>query len=240
MKCLFCCNRENYKNLGGLDVIESLSSECYESYFREKLSQSRCYHVNEKRLYFKIKRWTDIIISIVGLIIGTPFILIFGLLIFLESPGSIIFKQERVGKNGQIFTLYKLRSMILDAEKDGQKWAEKNDFRVLRIGRVIRNTRIDEIPQLINILRGDMTLIGPRPEIPKLTYEFDKKYPGFTNRLNVTPGLTGLAQVSGGYDMEPNEKLEKDMEYILNQSLLLDIKIILKTVIVIFSGDGAR
>lgn len=240
MEWLFCCNGENYKNLGGLDVIEYLSSEYYESYFREKLSQSRCYHVNEKRLYFKIKRWTDIIISIVGLIIGAPFILIFGLLIFLESPGHVIFKQNRVGKNGKIFTLYKLRSMRLDAEKNGQKWADKNDNRILKVGKFIRKSRIDEIPQLINILKGEMTLIGPRPEIPKFTLEFNEQYPGFINRIKITPGLTGLAQVSGGYDMQPNEKLEKDIEYILNQSFKLDLKIIVETIRVVLTGDGAR
>lgn len=212
----------------------------YENYFYEQLTRSNMYKVDENRYYFKIKRIVDIIISIIGLFLGTPIIIVFGILIYLESPGNIIFSQKRVGKNGKIFTLYKLRSMNLDAEKNGQKWAEKNDSRVLKIGKFIRKTRIDEIPQLLNILKGDMTLIGPRPEIPKFTYEFDQKYPGFTNRLNVTPGLTGLAQISGGYDMKPNEKLEKDLEYILNQSLTLDLKIILKTVRVILTGDGAR
>ncbi|CUQ11575.1 Putative colanic biosynthesis UDP-glucose lipid carrier transferase [Turicibacter sanguinis] len=220
--------------------MEALSSECYESYFLEQLSHSKWHHLNEKKLYFKMKRGIDIIISIIGLIIGTPFILIFGLLIFLESPGTIIFKQQRVGKNGQIFTLYKLRSMRLDAEKYGQKWADKNDSRVLRVGKFIRKTRIDELPQLINILKGEMTLIGPRPEIPKFTLEFNEKYPGFVNRIKVTPGLTGLAQVSGGYDMEPNEKLEKDLEYIQKQSIKLDLIIIIKTISVIFTGAGAR
>lgn len=212
----------------------------YENYFNEQLKKSNCYKVNENRLYFKVKRLLDILIASIGLIIGVPLILIFGILIFFESPGNIIFKQERVGKNGKIFVLYKLRSMRLDAEKYGQKWAEKNDSRILKVGKFIRMTRIDEIPQLLNILKGDMTLIGPRPEIPKFTYEFEQKYPGFTNRLNVTPGLTGLAQVSGGYDMKPNEKLEKDLEYIINQGLLLDLKIIFHTIRVVFTGDGAR
>ena len=221
-------------------MIEALSLECYENYFLQQLSQSEWYHVSEKKLYFNIKRCIDIVVSIIGLIVGMPFILIFGLLIFLESPGHVIFKQKRVGKNGKIFTLYKLRSMRLDAEKNGQKWADKNDSRILRVGKFIRKSRIDEIPQLINILKGEMTLIGPRPEIPKLTLEFNEQYPGFVNRTKVTPGLTGLAQVSGGYDMQPDEKLEKDLEYIENQNLLLDIKIIFNTIRVVLTGDGAR
>lgn len=151
----------------------------------------------------------DIILSIIGLLIGIPLIIIFSILIYFESPGNVIFKQERVGKGGQIFTLYKLRSMCLDAEKNGQHWAQKNDPRVLKIGKFIRKTRIDEIPQLINILKGEMSIVGPRPEVLKFTVEFNAQYPGFINRLQVNPGLTGLAQVSGGYDIDPGEKLKK-------------------------------
>ena len=196
--------------------------------------------VNTNEMYHSIKRLMDICFSLVGLTLGAPFVMVFGVLIYLESPGSIIFKQERVGHNGKIFTVYKLRSMRLDAEKNGQKWADKNDSRVLKVGKFIRKTRIDEIPQFINILLGDMSIVGPRPEIPKFTYEFNEQYPGFVNRLLVKPGLTGLAQVTGGYDMNPDEKLEKDIEYINNQSLLLDLKIMLHTFRVIVTGDGAR
>lgn len=190
--------------------------------------------------YSFIKRVMDIILSIIGLLIGIPLIIIFSILIYFESPGNVIFKQERVGKGGQIFTLYKLCSMCLDAEKNGQHWAQKNDPRVLKIGKFIRKTRIDEIPQLINILKGEMSIVGPRPEVLKFTVEFNAQYPGFINRLQVNPGLTGLAQVSGGYDIGPGEKLKKDLEYIQQQSLWLDIKIILKTIKVIITGDGAR
>lgn len=196
--------------------------------------------VNTNVIYHIIKRLIDICFSVVGLILGLPFVLVFGVLIYLESPGSIIFRQERVGHSGKLFTVYKLRSMRLDAEKNGQKWADKNDSRVLKVGKFIRKVRIDEIPQFVNILLGDMSIVGPRPEIPKFTYEFNEQYPGFVNRLLVKPGLTGLAQVTGGYDMNPDEKLEKDLEYINNQSLLLDLKIMLQTFRVIVTGDGAR
>ncbi|GFR36333.1 hypothetical protein TCEA9_21450 [Thermobrachium celere] len=110
----------------------------------------------------------DILLSIIGLIVSAPFILIFSVLIMLESPGSPIYKQERVGKGGKVFTIYKLRSMYNDAEKNGPKWADKNDNRVTKIGKFIRKTRIDELPQLINVLKGEMSIVGPRPERPIL------------------------------------------------------------------------
>ena len=131
--------------------------------------------------------------------------------------------------------------MKTDAEKiGGAQWAEKDDPRITKIGRFIRKTRIDELPQLVNILKGDMSLIGPRPERPELTYEFEQDIPGFIDRLLVKPGLTGWAQVNGGYDITPAEKLVLDLEYINNRSIMLDMKIILKTAKVVLTGDGAR
>ncbi|MGL5641749.1 MAG: sugar transferase, partial [Paraclostridium sp.] len=145
------------------------------------------------------------------------------------------------GKNEKKFLVYKMRSMRVDAEKHGgAQWAQKDDPRVTKIGKFIRKTRIDEIPQLFNILKGDMSLIGPRPERPELTYEFDKEIPGFIERLSIKPGLTGLAQVNGGYDISPKDKLKWDMIYIKNRSILLDINIVFKTVGVVFTGEGAR
>lgn len=211
----------------------------YVSEIKELLKQTDL-NINKSSRYALIKRILDFFLALVGLIVGIPICILFGILIFLESPGNVIFKQERVGKDGKIFILYKLRSMCLDAEKNGQQWAQKNDSRILRVGKFIRKTRIDEIPQLFNILKGDMTFVGPRPEIPKFTVEFNEHYPGFINRVVVLPGLTGLAQIKGGYDLNPKEKLEKDLEYIQNQSLLLDLKIIFNTVTIIFTGAGAR
>lgn len=193
-----------------------------------------------KRLYSIIKRMSDVILSIIGLIISLPILLIFSILIKLETPGPAFFIQERVGLNGRYFNLYKLRSMGVDAEKNGAQWATKNDPRVTKIGLFIRKTRIDEIPQLINVIKGDMSLIGPRPERPIFTAKFSEENPSFVDRLKVLPGVTGWAQVNGGYDVTPEEKLKLDLHYIENHNFLMDIKILLKTVAIVFTGNGAR
>ena len=166
--------------------------------------------------------------------------MIAGIFIKLEDKGPILYKQERLGKHGKEFYVYKLRSMRTDAEKFGAQWAEKDDPRVTKVGKFIRKTRIDEIPQLFNIFKGDMGIIGPRPERPGFTKEFEETYGHFVYRLAIKPGLTGWAQVNGGYEIDPGEKLKYDIYYIKNRSLLLDIKIVFMTVKVIFTGDGAR
>ena len=186
------------------------------------------------------QRVLNILLSFIGLAIGIPLVIIFGIRIKIEDNGPITYKQERLGKGGKRFYIYKLRSMRTDAEKFGAQWAEKDDPRITKVGRFIRKTRIDEIPQLFNILKGDMSLIGPRPERPQFTEQFNREIPGFINRLAVKPGLTGWAQVNGGYDMTPAEKLVEDIYYIKNRSVLLDFKIIFKTVAVVLTGDGAR
>lgn len=142
--------------------------------------------------------------------------------------------------HGKSFQVIKLRSMNVNAEVDGIQWAHANDPRVTRIGKFIRRTRIDELPQLINILKGDMSLVGPRPERAYFYDEFMKTYPQFYLRLEVKPGLTGLAQVNGGYDLSPGEKLEYDLKYIQTQSFWLDLRVLMKTAQVVVSGHGAR
>ena len=196
--------------------------------------------VKNSFVYNVYSRALDIVSSVIGLIIGLPFVLIFGVLIKIEDRGPVFYKQERLGKDGKCFNIYKLRSMRIDAEKNGAQWAQKNDPRITKVGNFIRKTRIDEIPQLLNILKGDMGLIGPRPERPDLTYQFYEEIPGFINRLVVKPGLTGWAQVNGGYEISPQEKLVWDLDYIKNRSILMDIKIILRTVKVVITGEGAR
>lgn len=196
--------------------------------------------VNKGSLFDLYQRFFDILLSLIALIIGIPIILIFGILIKIEDNGPITYKQERLGKNGKMFYVYKLRSMRTDAEKYGAQWAEKDDPRITKVGKFIRKTRIDEIPQLWNILKGDMGIIGPRPERSIFTKEFEEKYTNFVYRLAIKPGLTGWAQVNGGYEMDPGEKLEYDLYYIKNRSFFLDVKIVFMTVKVVFTGEGAR
>ncbi|HFK1710013.1 sugar transferase [Bacillus mycoides] len=192
------------------------------------------------QMYFMLKNIADFFIALLGLVILSPTLLLFVLAIKLESNGPAFFLQERVGLNGRVFNIIKLRSMYIDAEKNGAQWAKKNDSRVTKIGAFIRRTRIDEIPQLINMLKGDMSLVGPRPERPIFTEQFNKEIPEFKNRIVVKPGITGWAQVNGGYDISPKEKLEFDIYYIKNLSFFMDVKIIFKTIMVVFTGEGAR
>lgn len=197
-------------------------------------------HVQTNLKNYLLKRSIDILVSCLGLLIAIPIIMITAIFIKCESKGPIFYVQERLGLGGRVFKLIKLRSMTVDAEKNGMQWAEVNDPRVTKVGQFIRKTRIDELPQLFNVLMGDMTLIGPRPERPEFTAKFEEEIPGFINRLSVMQGVTGWAQVNGGYHISPKNKLELDLEYIDNQSVRLDILIILKTIKVILTGDGAR
>ena len=194
----------------------------------------------QKKLYLITKRAFDIVFSFSGLLVLALPMMIIALLIALDSPGDPIFKQERLGINGKPFFIYKFRSMRLNAEENGPQWANEQDPRCTRVGQILRRTRLDELPQLYNILRGDMSFVGPRPERAFFYREFEKYIPGFSNRLMVTPGLTGHAQVNGGYSLKPEEKIIYDMEYIENQSIWLDLTCIVKTLRVVLRGEGAR
>ncbi|HHQ2480337.1 TPA: sugar transferase [Bacillus cereus] len=196
--------------------------------------------VVKRNFFFEWKRTFDMCFSTTLLILTLPIMLISAILIKIDSKGSVLYTQERVGVNGDLFKLMKFRSMIHEAEKDGERWAEKNDLRITKVGRFIRRTRIDELPQLINVIKGDMSIIGPRPERPVFTEKFEKNYPGFKKRLIIKPGLTGWAQVNGGYDLNPLQKLELDLYYIENLSFKLELKILLKTIYVVITGKGSR
>jgi exopolysaccharide biosynthesis polyprenyl glycosylphosphotransferase len=193
-----------------------------------------------KSIYLYIKRVFDFVLSLVGLVVTSPIVLLFVVLIKLESAGPAFFLQERVGLNGRYFRVIKLRSMRVDAEVNGAQWAEKNDPRVTKVGLFIRKTRIDELPQLVNVLIGEMSLIGPRPERPIFTAQFNEEIPGFISRLQVKPGLSGWAQINGGYDITPQEKFLLDRYYINNMSFYLDFIILFKTIHVCLTGKGAR
>ncbi len=211
----------------------------------ENVSNPRTYYIPrpvvcQKKSYLILKRAFDLIFSFLGILILLIPMALIALLVALDSPGNPIFKQERLGKDGVPFQIYKFRSMRLDAETDGPRWADKEDTRCTRFGAFLRKTRLDELPQLWNILKGEMSFVGPRPERKYFYDKFEKYIIGFSYRLTVTPGLTGYAQVNGGYELEPEEKIVYDMEYIAHQSLRLDFVCMLKTVFVVFCGKGAR
>jgi exopolysaccharide biosynthesis polyprenyl glycosylphosphotransferase len=194
-----------------------------------------------------LKRVFDFTVSLLALPFLAPIMLVTAILIKLDSPGPILFRQERVGKWSKPFTCYKFRSMHVDAEErkkallslneaDQIIFKMKKDPRVTRVGRVIRKLSIDELPQIFNVIKGDMSLVGPRPPVP---YEVDQYQYDVRRRLEVVPGITGLQQVSGRSDIEFNRWVELDLQYIQDQSLLKDIQILLKTIPTVLSGKGA-
>lgn len=196
--------------------------------------------IEEKLVYRFFKRLFDFLASLIAIVVLAVPMLIIALVIVLDSPGGAVYKQERLGLNGKKFTVYKFRTMIKDAEKDGAQWADENDERCTAIGRVLRQTRLDELMQLFNILKGDMSVVGPRPERECFYKEFSSYIDGFEQRLCVVPGLTGLAQIKGGYDFKPEEKIAYDLEYIETRSFWLDIKLIFQTLSVVFGRKHAR
>lgn len=191
-------------------------------------------------VYRFVKRAFDVVATGCALVILAIPMGVIALKIKSESPGPAIYAQRRVGRNGRIFNVYKFRSMYVDAEARGAQWAQGDDPRVTPFGKVMRKTRLDEIPQFWNVFKGDMSLVGPRPERPAFCAEFEKRIRGWHYRTCVTPGLSGLAQVTGGYDLLPKEKVKIDLYYIEHRSLIQDAKIILKTLGVVKTGEGAR
>ena len=213
-------------------------------------------------VYLRIKRVFDIVISLLALSIFGLMLPFLALIIKLDSPGSVFFAQERVGLNrrrrsrsytggerrkimqpGRPFTVYKLRTMGINAEADGPQFAQENDVRITRVGRFLRKTRLDEVPQFLNVLRGEMSLIGPRPERLVFVRKFEQEIPDYRDRLSVLPGITGLAQVINGYDdgiESVRRKVELDRRYISSAGFKQDGKILLSTVGVVLKGEGAR
>lgn len=192
----------------------------------------------EQRL---MKRGLDTVVSLVLLVLTSPFMVLTAIAVKLYDRGPALFKQERVTVNGRRFYVYKFRSMIVDAEKNGVAvLAEKNDKRITPVGKFIRATRLDELPQLFNILKGDMSLVGPRPERPEIIEKYEASIPEFSYRLKVKAGLTGYAQVYGKYNTTAYDKLKLDLMYIENYSLLLDLKLICMTVKVIFTKESTE
>lgn len=187
-----------------------------------------------------IKRIIDILLSVFGIIVSSPIMLIVAIAIKLEDGGPVLFKQNRVTKNGKIFNVLKFRSMIVDADKDGAKKAVSDDDRITKVGHFIRACRVDELPQLFNILLGDMSMVGPRPERIENVYEYSKMFPEFELRHRVKGGLTGYAQLYGKYNTSPKDKLNMDLIYIETYSILEDIKLLILTLKVIFMRESTE
>lgn len=197
-----------------------------------------------RRTYAITKRAVDLIGSILGFIILSPIMLLTAILVKLTSKGPILYSQTRVGKDGKNFEIYKFRTMKVDAEKStGPVWASKNDNRLTPIGLFLRKSHIDELPQLFNVLLGDMSIIGPRPERPVFVEQFKELIDGYENRLKIKPGITGLAQVWHRYDEsieDVKKKLKYDLLYIRKMCLWADFSIIMRTFRVVVTGEGAR
>ena len=198
-------------------------------------------------LYEVIKRIIDIVASFTGLILLSPLILIVSILIKLESKGEVIFKQKRVGLNGKEFYMYKFRSMVINAEElkeqlesqnemSGPMFKIKDDPRITKVGKFIRKTSIDELPQLINVIKGDMSLVGPRPSLPKEVKKFEQ---WMMERLEVKPGLTCIWQISGRNNIDFEDWMKLDIKYVRERSLVLDFKLIFKTIFVLFGDKNA-
>lgn len=186
------------------------------------------------------KRCMDVVVALLMMVCFSPIMLIIAIAIKLEDGGPVIYTQDRVTLNGRPFLMYKFRSMYVDAEKDGARLAKKNDDRITRVGRVIRNLHFDELPQLVNVLRGEMSLVGPRPERQEFIDEYSRHIPEFPERLKVKSGLTGYAQVYGRYNSEPEDKIKYDLYYIYNYSFWLDLKLLILTVRILFQKENTE
>jgi sugar transferase (PEP-CTERM system associated) len=190
-----------------------------------------------------VKRVMDLLASVVGLALLAPFFLVIGSLIKLNTPGPIFYRQMRVGLRGQPYMIWKFRSMSVDAEKTGPRWADTKDPRITRIGRWLRTLRLDELPQLINVLKGEMSMVGPRPERPVFVQDLREKIPYYDIRHTLRPGITGWAQTQFRYGASAEDshvKLQYDLYYVKNFSLPLDLRILAETARVVLFGEGAR
>lgn len=213
-----------------------LPYEKTKEYYIESLGE-----IKKKPFYDFFKRFFDIVISALALIILAIPMAVIAILIKIKSPGPALYRQERLGLNGRKIEIVKFRTMSVDAEATGAQWSQGDDDpRIFPLGRKLRKTRLDELPQLASIFTGKLSWVGPRPEREIFYNEFETYVHGFHERLKVKPGLTGLAQVNGGYDLKPEEKILWDVEYIKKRSVWLDARILFKTVAVVLKHEGAK
>ncbi|MBE5924997.1 MAG: exopolysaccharide biosynthesis polyprenyl glycosylphosphotransferase [Lachnospiraceae bacterium] len=237
-------------------ILKRCFMECVRTYVTPKISDillrgADNIHIFDTPLYLSrnkglsgdqiiFKRLLDLIISIPIAVVFMPLFIIISLLIKIYDGGPILYKQPRLTIDGKVFNIYKFRSMRIDSEKDGAQLAKKNDDRVTPVGKVLRACHFDEFPQLINIIKGDMSLVGPRPERPEIAKQYQQIIPEFDFRLKVKAGLTGYAQVYGKYNTTPYDKLKLDLTYIENYSIWLDVKLILLTFKILFQKDNTE
>lgn len=213
-----------------------LPYDCDEEYYVESLGE-----VKTKFLYACFKRVFDIVFALVFIVILALPMLAIALWVKCSSEGTVLYHQERLGLGGKKIDVIKFRSMRMDAEQDAIRWSMGDDDpRITKVGRFLRKSRLDELPQLWCILKGDMSVVGPRPEREAYYERFEQYIHGFSERLKVKPGLTGLAQVRGGYYLMPQEKILYDVEYIKKRSVWLDMKIVFETIAVVFTHEGAK
>lgn len=207
-----------------------------DEFFVEELGE-----IENKPIYDFVKRLFDVAISILGLVVLIVPMAIIGIAIKCSSKGCILYNQERLGYKGKKINVIKFRTMYSNAEQNGAQWSDgDNDERIFPFGKILRKFRLDELPQLWCILKGDMSIVGPRPERECFHDAFETYIHGFSERLKVKPGLTGHAQINGGYNLKPEEKIIYDVEYIKNRSLWFDLKIIFGTIKVVFTHEGAK
>ncbi len=239
---LLSCRMKGIQITDGIDFSESLSGKL----LVENLRPSALIFSNGFRRNAVIKfakRCNDVFASLLGLILFAPFCLLIAAAIKLDSAGPVLYRQERTGEDERVFRLLKFRSMRTDAEKGGPVWAKVNDHRITRVGRIIRKLRLDEIPQMVNVLRGEMSFVGPRPERPHFVEILEKEIPFYSYRHTVKPGITGWAQIRYPYGASKEEALEKlkyDIYYIKHLSVYLDLEIIFQTIKIMLWGRGAR
>lgn len=225
---------DSHENANEVAVILPYESE--EEFYIEDVGE-----IAAKPVYAFLKRTFDIVFSLVLLLVLSLPMLLVCLIVKLASPGDVFYRQERLGLNGKKFDIVKFRTMRMDAEQEGVQWSlGDDDPRITPVGRILRKTHLDELPQLWCILKGEMSVVGPRPERPVYYDRFEQYIHGFHQRLKVKPGMTGLAQVRGGYYLRPEEKILYDMEYIKTRSIGLEVRILLETVKVVFCFEGVK
>ncbi len=238
-RILLYCEAHHKDVHSSVDILEvlTLSSEVSHTFDTPFLRNKK---MPEAWYYGGVKRVSDIVIALSAVILLSPILVITGLLIKLYDRGPILYSQKRLTKDGRVFDIYKFRSMKVDSERGGARLASVNDDRITPIGRYIRKLRIDELPQLFNILKNDMSVVGPRPERPEIAAQYEKEIPEFGMRLKVKAGLTGYAQVYGKYNTTPLDKLKLDLIYISQRSVLFDLRILFYTVKIIFIPESTE